>query len=99
MILTGAVLFCYLIRHSRYGDLVCLWSQMETAKKTYHLACKEEKLAATREATAKAEASVAPDQQKKLHEKVEKCKQDAGKVSGEEISERKQTSFLVLCGH
>lgn len=49
---------------------------METAKKTYHMACKEEKLAAGREA----DASVAPDQQKKLHEKTEKCKQDVQKV-------------------
>lgn len=52
---------------------------METAKKNYHMACKEEKLAATREANA--EATVTPDQQKKLHEKVEKCKQDVQKVS------------------
>ena len=53
---------------------------METAKKTYHMACKEEKLAATREANGKTEASVTVDQQKKLHEKVDKCKQDAQKV-------------------
>lgn len=53
---------------------------MEAAKKTYHMACKEEKLAATREANGKTEASVTPDQQKKLHEKVDKCKQDVQKV-------------------
>lgn len=53
---------------------------MEAAKKTYHMACKEEKLAVTREANGKTEASVTPDQQKKLHEKVDKCKQDAQKV-------------------
>lgn len=53
---------------------------METAKKAYHMACKEEKLAATREANGKTEASVTPDQQKKLHEKVDKCKQDMQKV-------------------
>uniref|UniRef100_A0A3Q3EWL7 Protein kinase C and casein kinase substrate in neurons 1a n=1 Tax=Labrus bergylta TaxID=56723 RepID=A0A3Q3EWL7_9LABR len=50
--------------------------EMEAAKKTYHMACKEEKLAAAREANGKTEASVTPDQQKKLHEKVDKCKQD-----------------------
>uniref|UniRef100_A0A8C1VZM0 Protein kinase C and casein kinase substrate in neurons 1a n=1 Tax=Cyprinus carpio TaxID=7962 RepID=A0A8C1VZM0_CYPCA len=50
--------------------------EMETAKKTYHMACKEEKLAAAREA----DASVTPDQQKKLHEKTEKCKQDVQKA-------------------
>lgn len=49
---------------------------METAKKNYHMACKEEKMAAAREA----DASVTPDQQKKLHEKTEKCKQDVQKV-------------------
>ncbi|KAI1890630.1 hypothetical protein AGOR_G00155640 [Albula goreensis] len=54
--------------------------ELETAKKVYHLACKEEKLASTREANSKAEASVTPDQQKKLHEKVDKCKQDVQKA-------------------
>ncbi|CAG04036.1 unnamed protein product [Tetraodon nigroviridis] len=54
--------------------------EMEAAKKTYHMACKEEKLAATREANGKTEASVTPDQQKKLHEKVDKCKQDVQKA-------------------
>ncbi|RXM31584.1 Protein kinase C and casein kinase substrate in neurons protein 1 [Acipenser ruthenus] len=54
--------------------------EMETAKKVYHLACKEEKLAATREANSKAEASVTPDQQKKLQDKVDKCKQDVQKA-------------------
>ncbi|KAI1892961.1 hypothetical protein AGOR_G00138890 [Albula goreensis] len=54
--------------------------EMETAKKTYHMACKEEKLAATREANGKADASVTADQQKKLHEKVDKCKQDSQKA-------------------
>ncbi|XP_016388526.1 protein kinase C and casein kinase substrate in neurons protein 1-like [Sinocyclocheilus rhinocerous] len=52
------------------------WLQMETAKKNYHMACKEEKLAAAREA----DASATPDQQKKLHEKTEKCKQDVQKA-------------------
>ncbi|KAM6977199.1 protein kinase C and casein kinase substrate in neurons protein 1a isoform 1-T2 [Aplochiton taeniatus] len=54
--------------------------EMETAKKTYHMACKEEKLAATREANGKTDASVTQDQQKKLHEKVEKCKNDTQKT-------------------
>lgn len=53
---------------------------MEAAKKSYHLACKEERLAAAREANGKTEASVTADQQKKLHEKVDKCKQDMQKV-------------------
>lgn len=44
------------------------------------MACKEEKLASTREANSKGEASVTADQQKKLQEKVDKCKQDSQKV-------------------
>ena len=66
----------------RDADDTCVYLhvQMETAKKAYHMACKEEKLAATREANGKTEASVTPDQQKKLHEKVDKCKQDVQKV-------------------
>ncbi|CAL1609113.1 unnamed protein product [Knipowitschia caucasica] len=54
--------------------------ELETAKKSYHMSCKEEKLASTREANSKGEASVAADQQKKLQEKVEKCKQDSQKA-------------------
>ncbi|XP_048054461.1 protein kinase C and casein kinase substrate in neurons protein 1 isoform X2 [Megalobrama amblycephala] len=44
--------------------------ELETAKKTYHMACKEEKIASTREANSKGEASVTSDQQKKLQEKA-----------------------------
>ncbi|KAK5872074.1 hypothetical protein PBY51_012806 [Eleginops maclovinus] len=54
--------------------------ELEAAKKSYHMACKEEKLASTREANSKGEASVAADQQKKLSEKLEKCKQDSQKA-------------------
>ncbi|XP_041084405.1 protein kinase C and casein kinase substrate in neurons protein 1-like [Polyodon spathula] len=54
--------------------------EVETTKKVYHLACKEEKLAAVREANSKAEASVTPDQQKKLQDKVDRCKQDVQKA-------------------
>ncbi|XP_054473324.1 protein kinase C and casein kinase substrate in neurons protein 1 [Anoplopoma fimbria] len=54
--------------------------ELEAARKSYHMACKEEKLASTREANIKGEASVAADQQKKLHEKVDKCKQDSQKA-------------------
>lgn len=54
--------------------------QMEAAKKSYHMACKEEKIASTREANSKAEASVTSDQQKKLQEKLDKCKNDVQKV-------------------
>ncbi|NXL44219.1 PACN1 protein, partial [Podilymbus podiceps] len=54
--------------------------ELETAKKAYHLSCKEEKLAMTREANSKAEQSNTPEQQKKLQDKVEKCKQDVQKT-------------------
>ncbi|NXQ92085.1 PACN1 protein, partial [Nyctibius grandis] len=54
--------------------------ELETAKKAYHLACKEEKLAMTREANSRAEQSNTPEQQKKLQDKVEKCKQDVQKT-------------------
>uniref|UniRef100_A0A665THF9 Protein kinase C and casein kinase substrate in neurons 1b n=1 Tax=Echeneis naucrates TaxID=173247 RepID=A0A665THF9_ECHNA len=54
--------------------------ELEAAKKSYHMACKEEKLASTREANSKGETSLTADQQKKLHEKVDKCKQDSQKV-------------------
>ncbi|XP_005988499.1 protein kinase C and casein kinase substrate in neurons protein 1 [Latimeria chalumnae] len=54
--------------------------ELEVAKKAYHLACKEEKLAVTREANSKAEQSVTPDQQKKLQDKVDKCRQDMQKT-------------------
>ncbi|XP_060925144.1 protein kinase C and casein kinase substrate in neurons protein 1 [Limanda limanda] len=54
--------------------------ELEASKKTYHMACKEEKLASTREANSKGEASVAAEQQKKLQEKLDKCKQDSQKA-------------------
>nr|XP_020463750.1 protein kinase C and casein kinase substrate in neurons protein 1-like isoform X2 [Monopterus albus] len=54
--------------------------ELEAAKKSYHMACKEERLASAREASGKGEASVTADQQKKLHEKVDKCKQDSEKA-------------------
>ncbi|KAM9408098.1 protein kinase C and casein kinase substrate in neurons protein 1 [Pholidichthys leucotaenia] len=54
--------------------------ELEAAKKSYHVACKEERLATSREDTSKGDASVTADQQKKLHDKVDKCKQDSQKV-------------------
>lgn len=52
---------------------------METMKKSYHSACKEEKLAASRETNSKLESNN-PEAQKKLQEKVEKCQQEVQKV-------------------
>lgn len=48
-------------------------------KKSYHTACKEEKLAASRENNSKLENNN-PEAQKKLQEKVEKCQQEVQKV-------------------
>lgn len=52
---------------------------MEGMKKSYHSACKEEKLAASRETNSKLESGN-PEAQKKLQEKLEKCQQEVQKV-------------------
>ncbi|XP_068162632.1 protein kinase C and casein kinase substrate in neurons protein 2 isoform X4 [Antennarius striatus] len=52
--------------------------EVETMKKSYHSACKEEKLAASRENSSKLDNNN-PDTQKKLQEKVEKCQQEVQK--------------------
>ncbi|XP_077025201.1 protein kinase C and casein kinase substrate in neurons protein 2 isoform X5 [Tamandua tetradactyla] len=54
--------------------------EVEAAKKAYHTACKEEKLATSRETNSKADPSLNPEQLKKLQDKVEKCKQDVLKT-------------------
>ncbi|XP_030882934.1 protein kinase C and casein kinase substrate in neurons protein 2 isoform X1 [Leptonychotes weddellii] len=54
--------------------------EVEAAKKAYHAACKEEKLATSRETNSKADPSLNPEQLKKLQDKVEKCKQDVLKT-------------------
>ncbi|XP_043963686.1 protein kinase C and casein kinase substrate in neurons protein 2 isoform X2 [Gambusia affinis] len=54
--------------------------EMETMKKSYHSACKEEKLAASRETNSKLESNNNPETQKKLQEKVEKCQQEVQKT-------------------
>ncbi|XP_049740524.1 protein kinase C and casein kinase substrate in neurons protein 2 isoform X1 [Elephas maximus indicus] len=50
--------------------------EVDAAKKAYHAACKEEKLAISRESNSKADPSLNPEQLKKLQDKVERCKQD-----------------------
>ncbi|XP_066556700.1 protein kinase C and casein kinase substrate in neurons protein 3 isoform X1 [Amia ocellicauda] len=54
--------------------------EVESAKKSYHAARKEERTAATRETHAKADASVSQEQVRKLQERVEKCSQEAEKA-------------------
>ncbi|XP_035257857.1 protein kinase C and casein kinase substrate in neurons protein 2-like isoform X5 [Anguilla anguilla] len=52
--------------------------EMETMKKAYHSACKEEKLAISRENSSKLDNN--PEAQKKLQDKVEKCQQEMKKT-------------------
>ncbi|KAI1882117.1 hypothetical protein AGOR_G00247380 [Albula goreensis] len=54
--------------------------EVETMKKAYHSACKEEKLATSRENSSKLESNVNPEAQKKLQDKVEKCQQEMQKT-------------------
>ncbi|KAM4018595.1 protein kinase C and casein kinase substrate in neurons protein 3 isoform 3-T7 [Anomaloglossus baeobatrachus] len=55
---------------------------VETAKKRYHVARKDERSAQVREDHSKADASVSQEQIRKLQERVERCSQDAEKEKG-----------------
>ncbi|XP_069759711.1 protein kinase C and casein kinase substrate in neurons protein 2-like isoform X2 [Narcine bancroftii] len=50
--------------------------EVEATKKAYHAACKEEKLATSRESNNRSDSNTNPEQLKKLQDKVEKSKQD-----------------------
>ncbi|XP_069479267.1 protein kinase C and casein kinase substrate in neurons protein 3 isoform X4 [Ambystoma mexicanum] len=52
---------------------------VEAAKKSYHVARKDEKTAVTRESHSKADASVSQEQLRKLQDRVERCGQEAEK--------------------
>ncbi|MEE6477526.1 hypothetical protein FKM82_011541 [Ascaphus truei] len=54
--------------------------EVEGSKKAYHAACKEEKLATSRETNSKADPALNPEQLKKLQDKVERSKQDVQKL-------------------
>lgn len=56
--------------------------QVESSKKSYHQARKEERTAVTRENHAKADPTKCPEEVQKLQERVEKCSQQAEKVGG-----------------
>ena len=58
--------------------MTLLTLQVETMKKAHHAACKEEKLATSRENTGKMENNA--EAQKKLQDKVEKSQQETEKV-------------------
>lgn len=68
-------------------------------KKSYHSACKEEKLAASRETNSKLESNNNPEAQKKLQEKVEKSQQEVQKVSGKSvgITVKSQLISALIC--
>ncbi|XP_069484326.1 protein kinase C and casein kinase substrate in neurons protein 2 isoform X3 [Ambystoma mexicanum] len=54
--------------------------EVDGSKKAYHAACKEEKLAISRENNSKADPALNPEQLKKLQDKVERSKQDVLKT-------------------
>ncbi|XP_028809954.1 protein kinase C and casein kinase substrate in neurons protein 2 isoform X2 [Denticeps clupeoides] len=54
--------------------------EVDLMKKAYHAACKEEKLATSRENSSKMENNANPEAQKKLQDKVEKCQQEVQKT-------------------
>ncbi|XP_072123837.1 protein kinase C and casein kinase substrate in neurons protein 2-like isoform X1 [Mobula birostris] len=54
--------------------------EVEAAKKAYHAACKEEKLAISRESNSRSDSNASAEQMKKLQEKVDKSKQDVQKT-------------------
>ncbi|XP_077868931.1 protein kinase C and casein kinase substrate in neurons protein 2-like [Saccoglossus kowalevskii] len=63
-----------------------LLSKVNSSRKAYHSSCKLEKSAINQENNAKEDPGLSPDQIKKLHDKVEKAKQD--KVKTKEKYER-----------
>uniref|UniRef100_A0A8C5WYW8 Protein kinase C and casein kinase substrate in neurons 2 n=1 Tax=Laticauda laticaudata TaxID=8630 RepID=A0A8C5WYW8_LATLA len=54
--------------------------EVEASKKAHHTACKEEKIAISREANSKADPTLNPEQLKKLQDKIDKSKQDVLKT-------------------
>ncbi|XP_078530017.1 protein kinase C and casein kinase substrate in neurons protein 2 isoform X2 [Lissotriton helveticus] len=54
--------------------------EVDGSKKAYHAACKEEKLAISRENNSKVDPALNPEQLKKLQDKVERSKQDVLKT-------------------
>lgn len=55
-------------------------SKVESSKKSYHQARKEEKTALTRETHAKADPTKSQEEVRKFTDRVEKCNQEAEKV-------------------
>lgn len=57
-----------------------LYTKVMAAKKSYHSAVKTEKTATLQESSANGDSAISPDQVKKLHEKVEKSRQESIKA-------------------
>ncbi|XP_071501535.1 protein kinase C and casein kinase substrate in neurons protein 1-like isoform X4 [Diadema antillarum] len=55
-------------------------TKVQASKKAYHSAVKAEKTALLQEASLSGDSSISPDQAKKLHEKVDKCRQESSKL-------------------
>ncbi|XP_063960904.1 protein kinase C and casein kinase substrate in neurons protein 2-like isoform X2 [Lytechinus pictus] len=53
------------------------YTKAQTAKKGYHSSVKAEKTATLQETSANGDSAISPDQVKKLHDKVEKCRQES----------------------
>lgn len=56
---------------------------MDKAKKDYFQACRQERTAINQDKNAQADTSISPDQQKKLAEKAEKCREEREKTQDE----------------
>ncbi|XP_033882749.1 protein kinase C and casein kinase substrate in neurons protein 2-like isoform X4 [Acipenser ruthenus] len=54
--------------------------EMDSIKKAYHAACKDEKLAISRENASKLDANMNPETMKKLQDRVEKSNQEVQKI-------------------
>lgn len=66
---------------------------MESTKKSYHQARKEERTALTRENHAKADPTKSQEEVRKFTDRLEKCTQEAEKVPWEKSSD---TTVLVI---
>ncbi|XP_065316563.1 protein kinase C and casein kinase II substrate protein 3-like isoform X2 [Gordionus sp. m RMFG-2023] len=68
-----------------------LYKKVLETKKFYHLMCKYEKTAVIQESNSRSDTSKSPEEQKRLREKVERCKEDVYKSR-----ERYQSSLKEL---
>lgn len=72
---------------------------MESTKKSYHQARKEERTALTRETHAKADPTKSQDEIRKFTERLEKCTQEAEKVAWEKAQTQQFFTFIKDYSH